>query len=121
MSANAYNSVVDETSVVSLIGKTNLKEVAYLFSYADLVISNDSGLMHLSASLNRNLISIFGSSSPFYTPPLMKYNSGEVIYKQIDCSPCFKKTCPLNNDNNLKCLNDIGVEEIFNKSKPYLV
>ena len=121
LSANVYNSVVDETSIVSLIGKTSLQEVAYLFSYADLVISNDSGLMHLSASLNRNLISIFGSSSPFYTPPLMKYNSGEVIYKQIDCSPCFKKTCPLNNDNNLKCLNDIGVEEIFNKSKPYLV
>ena len=121
LSANIYNSVVDETSIVSLIGKTSLKEVACLFSYADLVISNDSGLMHLSASLDRNLISIFGSSSPFYTPPLMKDNSGEVLYKQLDCSPCYKKTCPLDNDNNLKCLNDIGVEEIFNKSKLYLV
>ena len=121
LSANAYNSVIDETSIVSLIGKTNLKEVAFLFSYADLVISNDSGLMHLSASLGRNLISIFGSSSPFYTPPLMKYNSGEVLYKQLGCSPCFKRTCPLENDNNLKCLNEISVEEVFNKSKPYLV
>ena len=81
------------------------------------MITNDSGLMHIAASVDTNLISIFGSSSPFYTPPLMKNQFGEVIYKALTCSPCFKKECPL---KHLNCLNDISAEEILNKSIKYL-
>jgi heptosyltransferase-2 len=76
--------------------------------------------MHLAASLDVNLISIYGSSSPFYTPPLMKDNHGEVLYRQIECSPCFKKICPLPGDENLKCLKNISPEEVSIKSKIYL-
>ena len=67
-----------------------------------------------------NIISIFGSSSPFYTPPLMKNNNGEVIYKQLDCSPCFKNSCPLSKEDNLRCLTSITVDEISKKAQPYL-
>tara|TARA_Y100000996_G_scaffold328235_1_gene264279 strand:- start:803 stop:1819 length:1017 start_codon:yes stop_codon:yes gene_type:complete len=119
-SARVFEPVVNNSSIISLIGKTNLKEVTYLLSSANLVVANDSGLMHLAASLDVNLISIFGSSSPFYTPPLMKNNNGEVIYKQLDCSPCFKNSCPLNEDDNLKCLKSITVDEISKKAQPYL-
>ena len=83
----------------------------------DLVITNDSGLMHIAASVNTNLISIFGSSSPFYTPPLINNQFGEVVYKALKCSPCFKRECPL---QHLNCLNHISAEEILNKSIKYL-
>ena len=112
-----YQSVLKKDSVISLLGKTSLEEATYLLSLVDLVITNDSGLMHITASVNTNLISLFGSSSPFYTPPLMKDQFGEVIYKALTCSPCFKKECPL---QHLNCLNNISAEEIFNKSTKYL-
>ena len=112
-----YKSVLKTDSAISLLGKTSLKEAAYLLSLADLVITNDSGLMHITAAVHTNLISIFGSSSPFYTPPLIKSQAGEVIYKALTCSPCFKRECPL---QHLNCLNNISAEEILNKSKKYL-
>jgi heptosyltransferase-2 len=120
ISASEYESIADNVSIVSLIGKTDLDHAAHILSFADLVIANDSGLMHLAASLDVNLISIYGSSSPFYTPPLMKDNHGEVLYRQIKCSPCFKKICPLPGDENLKCLKNISPEEVSLKSKVYL-
>ena len=58
-----YQSVLKKDSVISLLGKTSLEEATYLLSLVDLVITNDSGLMHITASVNTNLISIFGSSS----------------------------------------------------------
>ena len=112
-----YNSVFKKDSFISLLGKTSLEEATYLLSLVDLVITNDSGLMHITASVNTNLISIFGSSSPFYTPPLMKDQFGEVVYKALKCSPCFKRECPL---QHLNCLNHISAEEILNKSIKYL-
>lgn len=112
-----YQSVLKKDSIISLLGKTSLEEAAYILSIVDLVITNDSGLMHITASVNTNLISIFGSSSPFYTPPLMKNQFGEVIYKALTCSPCFKRECPL---QHLNCLNNISSEEILDKSIKYL-
>ena len=112
-----YKSILKIDSITSLLGKTSLIEATYLLSLADLAVTNDSGLMHITASLDTKLISIFGSSSPFYTPPLMKDMLGEVIYKGLKCSPCFKRECPL---DHLNCLNNISVDEIFKKSLKYL-
>jgi len=112
-----YHGILKTDSVISLLGKTSLEEATYLLSLVNLVITNDSGLMHIAASVNTNLISIFGSSSPFYTPPLIKNQVGEVVYKALKCSPCFKRECPL---QHLNCLNGISAEEILNKSTKYL-
>lgn len=87
---------------VDLGGKTKLGEAIDLMSLCDTIVSNDSGLMHIAAALNKKLIAIFGSSDPTHTPPM---NVNAVIeYLGLSCSPCFERTCPL---THLNCLNQI--------------
>ena len=100
---------LESDKIINLIGKTNLVEVMEIIALSEGVISNDSGLMHVSASLDKKIIAIYGSSSPTYTPPLISKEKRDIIYKNLDCSPCFKRVCPL---GHTKCLNDIKVDEV---------
>lgn len=86
-------------------GKTNLGEAIDLMALCDTVISNDSGLMHVAAALNRKVIAIYGSSNPHHTPPMSA--KAVITYLALDCSPCFKRECPLTADKYLACLKDI--------------
>ena len=106
--SHAFRSL-ESDKIINLIGKTDLVEVMEIIASSEGVISNDSGLMHVSASLDKETIALYGSSSPTYTPPLISKEKRVVIYKDLDCSPCFKRVCPL---GHTKCLNDIKVDEV---------
>ena len=85
-----------------LAGRTSLAEVVDLLSLSTAVISNDSGLMHIAAALQRPLLAIYGATSPDFTPPLSPLST--VLRSDIDCAPCFQRECPLGHH---RCMRDL--------------
>ena len=91
-----------------LAGNTSLEQAIDLISLADAVVSNDSGLMHISAALQRPLAVVYGSTSPGFTPPLS--DNVAILSIPVDCGPCFQRECPL---GHLKCLNDLSPQMVL--------
>ena len=91
---------------LNLAGKTGLKELACLYAKCRVVITTDTGPMHIAAAMGCPVVALFGPTSPKRTGP---YGQGHrVIKAEIECSPCFMKRC-----DHMSCMKEITVDAVF--------
>ena len=91
----------------NLVGKTSLTELIAHLKQCHLLLTNDTGTMHLAAALGVPTISIFGSTEPSLTGPLGDHHT--VLRHHVPCSPCFKRECPF---GHYDCMTGLSVETV---------
>jgi len=104
---------------INFAGVTSLRELMAYISLCEVLLTNDSGPMHIACALDTKVVALFGSTDNVVTGP---FKNALVIRKQVECSPCFKRTCPI----DFRCMKQISVEEVVQAlmnalSKPLLV
>jgi heptosyltransferase-2 len=99
-----------ETSVgancINRIGKTTMNDLIAELSECALLLTNDTGTMHLAAILGVPVVAVFGSTEPGLTGPLG--NGGLVLRHHVECSPCFLRECPI----DFRCMKAVTVGEV---------
>ena len=101
------NSDMSSDAIISLCGKTQLEDAIDLMALATKVVSNDSGLMHIASALDKPLTALYGATSPQFTPPLSEHAT--IIATDVDCGPCFQRTCP---EEHHKCLQSLKPDQV---------
>jgi heptosyltransferase II len=91
----------------NLVGKTNLSQLIESLKQCRLLITNDTGTMHLAAALGVPTVSIFGSTEPILTGPLGPHH--RIVRHHVPCSPCFKRECPF---GHYHCMTGVTVERV---------
>jgi heptosyltransferase-2 len=99
---------VNSPKLANFAGKTDIQDLIGILKKASLCISNDSGIMHLSAATGGAGIAIFGSTNPFATGPLSE--KWMALYSNEECSPCLGRDCQFSHYN---CLNNISPEDMI--------
>jgi len=98
-----------KNEVKNMAGRTKLSELACLISKSDLLVTTDSGPMHMACAVKTPVVAVMGPTAPWRTGPFGDEYS--VVKHELSCSPCFKRTeCPLEHH---KCMEEISVEEVF--------
>ena len=96
-------------SCINLAGKTSLRELCAALKLCRIVLTNDSGPMHVAAAVGTRVIALFGSTSPELTGPGLPGDSNHIIMRaNVSCSPCFRRSCPI----DYRCLKNITPEQL---------
>ena len=99
----------------NLIGKTTLDELIDELRKCRLLLTNDTGTMHLATLLGIPVVAVFGSTEPSLTGPLGTEN--RVVRHQVECSPCFLRECPL----DFRCMKAVSVEEVVEAISAFVI
>jgi 3-deoxy-D-manno-octulosonic-acid transferase/heptosyltransferase-1 len=91
---------------VNLAGRTTLMELAALYAGCDLVVTTDTGPMHLAAAVDTPVVALFGPTAPWRTGPYGDRH--RVVRADLSCSPCFQRRC-----ETRRCMDRITVDAVF--------
>lgn len=97
----------DQTRVIDLTGQTTLGQAMAAIHLCNVFVTNDSGLMHVSAALQVPTVAIFGSTDHIATAPFSE--NASIVRIDLDCSPCLKTHCP---KKHFRCMEEIQVEDV---------
>ena len=100
-------------NINNLAGKTSIEELVVIISNLDLLITGDSGPMHIAASFEIPTITIFGPTDDSQTSQWMTKKS-RIIKKNLSCQPCMKRVCPLKHHN---CMQFISAEDVLKEAQ----
>ncbi len=109
------NDVAEKSHLKPLIltGKTSLSEAIAILKQVDLLVSNDMGLAHIAPAIGTKTLTIFGPTRSETTQPI----GSEIIRKDVECSPCMLRDCPIDH----RCMTKISPLEVFEKVKKMLI
>jgi len=110
-SSITHHSLMNQ-ALLNMAGRTELRELISMISECDVLVTNDSGPMHIGYAVRTPVVAIFGSTSPVHTGPVGKKDIA--IKKNLDCAPCFERQC---RGRDLKCMEMITSYEVFEAVK----
>jgi heptosyltransferase-2 len=95
---------------INLAGKTSLRELMALLKASTVLITNDTGPMHVAAALGTPVVGIYGSTSPELTAPGKPGQfPGRVVRSNVPCAPCFRRECPI----DFRCMDQITSNQVL--------
>ncbi len=107
--------VAKEPKIRNLAGLTRLTEAIALIARAEVVVSNDSGLLHIASSLNRPVLALYGPTDPDHAPPFS--DVAKSLSLRLDCAPCKERRCPLGHRD---CMRKMSPDMVYQELKPML-
>jgi heptosyltransferase-2 len=88
------------------IGQTTIEQLIDELRECRVLLTNDTGTMHLASLLGLPVVAIFGSTEPRLTGPL---GDGHIVLRhQVECSPCFLRECPI----DFRCMKTVSPQEV---------
>lgn len=99
---------------IDLIGKTAIAELPAQLGACDLFLGNDSGAMHVAASVGLPVAAVFGSTDPEGTSPLTERQI--IVRRPVSCSPCFLRYCPVDH----RCMTRVSVDDVFQAAAQWM-
>jgi heptosyltransferase-2 len=106
---DAAGSAGDRQAVWNLTGATSLRELCAAMKACRLLLTNDTGPMHVASAVGTPLVALFGSTTPMLTGPGLPGDPRHrLISAPVSCSPCFLRECPI----DFRCMRSISVEQV---------
>ncbi len=107
--ALAVSGPQSAVSVTSLAGRTSLRELCAALRACRVVLTNDTGPMHIATAVGTRVVALFGSTSPELTRPGLPGDSRHILLRgEAACSPCFLRECPI----DFRCMNSLAVTAV---------
>jgi heptosyltransferase I len=97
--------------VRNLCGQTTLKQLGACLAEADLVLTNDSGPMHLAAALGTPVVAVFTCTSPQLSGPAGSRH--ELVVADVPCAASYKKRCPYSGGEHMACLQELAIDRVW--------
>ena len=96
-----------QAPVHNFVGKTSIRQMMALIDVASLMVTNDSGPMHVAAGFNVPIVAIFGSTDHTTTSPFS--DRYRIVRHDVECSPCMLRECPIDH----RCMDRVTVEDVI--------